>query len=288
MTSKPFGVPTANEGGELENPGNGPAWAMHAFDEIASLHKFVNSAQLGVGFTAHLPELLKLMPEVLNALPPEGSDEYTYAALAQWADAEAGRGSPYIFGLGAVRLVTVLETLIGEICVELISRHPETLDLEVFQRLKGPLLEFARASESERIEYLLDLLTQETRARLKPGVGRFEPILNAVGLGGAVDDRARRRLLELLEMRNIIIHRNSRADRRLLARCPWLGTAPSSVVQVDSQMFTRYATAVRYYALELLRRWSIVVDGYKEDAELVRMRDSLAMELAEELPADSA
>ena len=131
-------------------------------------------------------------------------------------------------------------------------RQPEHLpeDCQI-TKIKGPLLQFAKADDDERSDMLFDSLKQAVQSQLHPGVGRLEVLLEAVGLGGGVDDGVRRTILELSEVRNVAVHRNSRADRRLIKRCPWLGLKEGDPVRPDGVGFEMYVAACFWYMLDL-------------------------------------
>lgn len=55
--------------------------------------------------------------------------------------------------------------------------------------------------------YITKELSRSLNADFKRGVGQFEAILDAIGLAGPVDPDVRRTLLELNEVRNVLVHR---------------------------------------------------------------------------------
>jgi hypothetical protein len=68
-------------------------------------------------------------------------------------------------------------------------------------------------------------------------------------------------LLELIEVRNIIVHKGGRADARFLRRCPWLRISSGDRLLVTEQMLHNYAHVVSYYLIEVIWRW-VRVEGH--------------------------
>jgi hypothetical protein len=97
-------------------------------------------------------------------------------------------------------------------------------------------------------------LQEKTRAALKPGVGRIEPLLDAVSLGGAVPDSVRRVVLELSQVRNLVVHKNGVVDRRFVDQCPWVRADVGGLLVIHADDLHRYGLAVDWYNLEMGNR----------------------------------
>ncbi len=54
-------------------------------------------------------------------------------------------------------------------------------------------------------------------------------------------------LIELCEIRNVIVHRGSVVDRKLLRACPWIGLKPGELVALDAATCKRYIQAFDSY-----------------------------------------
>ncbi|MCI0615105.1 hypothetical protein L0244_19105 [bacterium] len=108
--------------------------------------------------------------------------------------------------------------------------------------------------EDERNEYILDLLHKELGTKLKVGVGRFESLLHAIGLGGGVHDLVRDSLFELAQVRNALIHRGGFADRKLIENCPWLNLNIGDPIRLTMEQFQRYSLSATWYMVEILMR----------------------------------
>ena len=87
------------------------------------------------------------------------------------------------------------------------------------------------ATEFDRTVYLREALKQEIASDLKIGVGRFESVLDALGFSGSVAASIRKALLELHEIRNVIVHSMGKIDKHFQARCPWTSMDIGQTVQ---------------------------------------------------------
>ena len=71
-------------------------------------------------------------------------------------------------------------------------------------------------------------------------------------------------MLELANVRNVLVHRSGIADQRLITTCPWLGIKMGERVKVNSEMFSRYSVVTPTYAAIVFRR---VILHFKGDSE---------------------
>jgi hypothetical protein len=202
------------------------------------------------------------------------------AREAKFAEAQTAGGSPYLYSLCSVRLWALMEALIDELVVEALRNPENSCDREILGKLKGPLVEFIVAPAEEQAEFLAETLKQAVDAPLKLGVGRFEAMLAAVKLSGAVDEAVRKILFELSQVRNVIVHKSGRADRRLVEACPWLGLQRGDPVNVTKQMFERFMLAAYWYAVELRGRID-EREGKKRTKEVEHAQSHLLIAIAE-------
>lgn len=79
-----------------------------------------------------------------------------------------------------------------------------------------------------------------------------------VGLGGSVAEKTRKSILELQQMRNVIVHRASVVDRRLLRLCPWLTLSVGDTLQLGYDKYNEYREAASEYGLTLLNRGRVL------------------------------
>lgn len=187
-------------------------------------------------------------------------------------------GFCHLFENAAVRMWALLESLVSDAAAHRLLYDDALWDRKEVLALKGSLVEFWRASPEERAEMTVEKLMVERNARRQRGVGRLEAVLEPVGLGGPVSERPRRYLLELSEIRNVIVHCNGIADARLVERCPWIPVLVGEPIGLDTTIVHAYADAARWYVLELDRRWSLLLGSSQTD-DYRRMREAMDREL---------
>lgn len=247
--------------------------------QIFELETFVQVAWAGLGYAEFAERIADLRkPRVAGdpdmALLGQKRQEVRLEwarKLEAFAKNHKDSGFSYLYGLAAVRLWAILEAVVDKVIQEVLTHHPQSWDSDRVRRLKGPLIEFVKASEEERAAYLAELLSDDIGARLKPGVARFECLLSEIGLDGSIPDAVKRRLLELSGIRNVVVHRNYVADERFVERCPWLLIKPGDVVSISSIQFEKYVLASHFYVLELSMRWlQTFPEGNKGELEEIQ------------------
>ena len=221
-----------------------------ALKEISDLQMFVELSWEALG----LPKLSSLIHEKFSKYVPKkergpAEDEYRERMnrLEEFAAAQAKGGFPYLHALAVIRLWTILEVFIQDVIVWTLSNISEAKELPVIKKLKGPLIEFASATQQKQSEYITNLLYDDLSVRLKRGVGRFEDVLNTIELGGPIDEKVKKLIYELSEIRNLMAHKNGVVDERILNNCPWLEATPGEHIKLSRQKYSYYVLAVGWY-----------------------------------------
>ena len=131
---------------------------------------------------------------------------------------------------------------------------PEILKNEVFSKIRLPLGEFEMLEKEERMRFLISEFERNQGTNRKHGVDMFEILLEPFGLGGRVESEVKKTLREMHHVRNVLVHRGDKADRRVVEGCPWLGLRVGDTLTVRHDQFGRYMHALVEYTLELLHR----------------------------------
>lgn len=100
----------------------------------------------------------------------------------------------------------------------------------------------------------LRLFRDERRVPYQKGIGRFEVVLEALGLGGGVPELVRRRFMEMSEIRHNLVHRMGIIDSKLAEACPWLKMTVGHRIHLNDEVLNNYSMAIRFYAIEIDRR----------------------------------
>ena len=180
---------------------------------------------------------------------------------ARFAHAEAANDFPFLHGQLVISTWSALESTITDFLVLWLMHRPEALEAQPFSKLKITLSEFERRNKEERMRLLLDDLERSLRMESKTGVARFEGLLGAVGLSGPVDEQVGRNLHEMFQVRNVIAHRSSIADRHFIQQCPWVSYAPGDRIMVSGEAWTRYRESAIAYVTTVRARVTAHLQG---------------------------
>ena len=214
----------------------------------ASIHRLqllAEVARLGLGYAQVVRDV-----EGMKGLP---KDKPLFDELESYAKQQ----SPDFFDLHAlvtVRLWSILEAFVHDICCLLLAKLPSVREQEAVVKLKAPIVQFLNSGEQQQAEYLYGLLDSACSAALKPGVGRFEAVLKSLGYGGPVNGHVRKTLYHCSKLRNCIAHNDGIVDSDLVDACPcWKGTEGTRV-GITAVMSQKHLYAVSWYMMEVQRR----------------------------------
>lgn len=214
--------------------------------------------------------------------------------LERFAHDQADRDFPYLYGVLSVRVWTILEDVVNSIVLERVADKAKIVDLPAFESLSIPLVPFLNADEQSRDELVLAALQQATKSRLKIGIGKFDSLLDAVGLDGGVPDAVRRAVVELSELRNVLAHRDGICDKRVSQRCPWLHLRAGDRVSISRKQFSAYSLLPQWLFIELRRRGDYIAPDAIEIAGITlrefeeRIEELLSKERIEKSPDQNA
>lgn len=234
------------------------AWSA-VVPDLTRLHRFVDLATHGLQFGMEAPrsvEQHRRVAQVTHRPDPYGTEETYQLALSKamelqrFANEQHAAKFSYLHELAIVKLWSVLENAVDDLALERL-REPDIRETTVLQGLEGPLLPFASATRDEQAEFLLAKLKVTAKASLQRGVGRFEALLNPLGIGGGVDPLVAKAFVDLSETRHVIVHRGGIADKQLLSRCPWAKTPLGQKLEVTKRQFAWHACAADWYVVEL-------------------------------------
>jgi hypothetical protein len=106
--------------------------------------------------------------------------------IQAFAKEQAKQGFRLLYYMATVQTWGIIEAMVHDLAVEWLA----TLDVSQYPQklaeLHGPLIEFIEASPDDRAEYLVGELERQLGVSFKPGVSRFETVLDNVGLGGPI------------------------------------------------------------------------------------------------------
>jgi hypothetical protein len=228
--------------------------ASSAHNELRS---FTVVAAQGLGWASEATRIHELMTRTAafgSDAAAQARHKDRAAAAEVFATGQRPLGFPYLWYLASVRLWTLLEVAVEDVVMEFLA-VPDHIPMDsVVRRLEAPVLAFQALEANEKAETLINLLKEKTKSSLKPGVGRLEGVLDPVGLGGSVPDIVRRVVLELSQVRNLVVHKNAVVDRRFATQCPWVPCDVGQLLPINVGLFGLYGLGVDWYILTLERR----------------------------------
>lgn len=263
--------------------------------ELTRLHRFIDLAVRGLQFgteATRTVEQRRRIAEVLRHPDPFGTEETYQAALSKAAELEdfakeqAAAKFSYVHELAVVKLWSILETAIDQLAFQRL-REGAGRENQILTSIEGPLLPFLEADAEEQADFLLSKLKVAVKASLQRGIGRFEAVLNPLGLGGPVDTLAAKAIVELSEVRHVIVHRRGVADRQFVTRCPWVRTGVGERLEVSRRALTWYSTAADWYVVEVDARLEATRAGGRPTRHLELLAE-LAVTLKQLAPSAAA
>jgi len=168
--------------------------------------------------------------------------------VAEFLRNEATTDFQFMHRNWTIMLWSILENYIRDFLVEWIKRHPKTIRTESVQKLQIGLGEYESLQGDEKYEYIVEMIELQSRSKTGIGVGRFERLLEQFDLSGKVNEELKRGILELQQVRHVLVHRNGIVDKRLIEKCPWTASNIGKTIQIDSEKYNAYLVSVLDYA----------------------------------------
>ena len=125
---------------------------------------------------------------------------------------------------------------------------------EKIKRIKIPLIDFETLDSQERSYFVIREFEHKLAASHRKGIGCFESLLDVFELGGGLQETYRRDLLELQQIRHVLVHRRGLVDRQLTDACPWLKLEINCKIDITREDIRKYFKAINEYLSEISRR----------------------------------
>lgn len=167
---------------------------------------------------------------------------------------ELNNGFPRLHSNAVISLWSFLENFVFSLLINFLRYEPAAMQTEAILNLKIELGKYQSLTEEERYLYIVELLEQQIKVKNAKGITRFENLLASFGLTGPVDKRTGKRIFELQQVRNVLVHQNGIADRQLIELCPWLKLKIGEKVLIDHERFITYFGAFTDYYIQITRR----------------------------------
>jgi hypothetical protein len=252
-------------------------------DYLMESMRLVLMSMHGISMITNLPNTLTVLgEESYRSNPPadpvKRREEFEKELAARKQDAEFAQkeldgGFPLLHAHAVVGVWGAFESALEDALVGMLMNEPDLLQKDAFAKFRIPLAQFESLEKEERIRLLVEELERGHGLARKQGIAGFESLLDCVNLSGAVEPEVTRTLWELSNVRNVLIHRASVADRRLVQNCPWMGLKVGDKVVISHTALRTYHDALTEYLTVILRR---LCAKYGIDAEAKLRRFSAA------------
>jgi hypothetical protein len=217
----------------------------------------------GISMITGVPRIVEVLKPFENDLKESAASEAANKktlsmeearAKAGFAQKECDSGFPLLHAHTLVGAWGALEAAIEDMIVGILANEPEFLQAERFAKVRIPLAEFESLEKDERIRFLIAELERGQGLGAKHGIDVFENLLDRIGLSGEVDPQTKKDTWEIHHLRNVIVHRASFADRRLVRSCPWLDLKLGQKVVITHGALGSYGDAMCKYILTIAHR----------------------------------
>lgn len=199
-------------------------------------------------------------------------------ADAEFAAKEIKDGFPLLNAHALVGLWSALESAVEDALVGTLMNEKELLKSEAFAKLRIPLAEYDVLEQDERMRLLIQELRRGHPLEQTQGVDGMERLLGYMNLSGQVDPEVKKTMWEMQNVRNVIVHRGSIVDRRLMKNCPWLPFKLGEPLTVSYKDLHRYDMALHEYLFEIIRRlglkYNVEIDDTIKNFSRFRERHS--------------
>jgi len=173
---------------------------------------------------------------------------------AKLAAKEVRGGFPLLHEQAVISLWGWTENAVAAFLAAWLENNPSAWNVPEVARLRVRIGEYEELDRQERCLYIVELLERELGGPSRHGVNRFENLLKPFKLDGRVPKIVGRGFLELHQIRNVLVHRNGAADRRMVEACPWLRVKIGAPIIVKHRQFVRYCLAAIKYVTVIKNR----------------------------------
>jgi len=191
---------------------------------------------------------------VLDGERPKYSPEHVahIHAMEELAASQTALGHPMLIAHSVVALWSALEASIPAFCSDWIVANPSCLSSDGMARIKISAIFLAGTDRRSAAEAIVEEISRQLDASLRPGIGRFQGVLEKIGISFPIEDDVRRTLFELSKVRNLIVHRFGRADRKFVEECSGFALNVGDELRLTLDHYAQYRRAAGEYAAQIV------------------------------------
>jgi hypothetical protein len=156
-----------------------------------------------------------------------------------------------LYDMTLVSLWGTTEAKLDDIMLKFVAAAPKVLRGSEFAKLTAPVVDILKMSNIQRYRLLLNLFKEKVGAPMKKGIGRFEAVFGAIGLGGGVPEGVRRRFMEMSEIRHNLVHRMGIVDKKLVEACPWMDLSENRRIWLTNPYIEECLMCIKVYIMEI-------------------------------------
>ncbi|MFD2163676.1 hypothetical protein ACFSJU_14800 [Paradesertivirga mongoliensis] len=222
-------------------------------DDVNKLQNMATVVVVGLGLNQKFPGLVEALKGI-NIDHNQGEDfEEIINRHAKLAEEEEDQGYPFLYSQASIMLYSNLEACIKRIVITYF-RHNNLTEIKEVSNLKITVAEYYNLDDDDRYDYLFQQYEKSITIGIQYGVTRFESLLKPIGLSGPMTEEVSKTIFELSQIRNVLLHRGSIADRHFIKSCPWVAYNLGDSIKVDRDQYNRFTEAVGEYFVLLVER----------------------------------
>jgi hypothetical protein len=234
-------------------------------DSLIYILRFLDISMRGIGTVSNYPKMVQriidLTLQAKKLAPHDPNYEVTddlkrnreeAEKLGKFADSEVKNGFPFLLSFLTVAVWGMLEVVVEDVLLGILLNEPSAREKDEIAKIRIPLSKYESLDKEERMRFVLAELSRANTTT--QGVNGFESLLQIFDLSGEVDEVFKKSLWEMNHVRNVILHRGSYADSRLVQLCPWMGLKIGDRVLVNRERFEHYFDGAKGYVYALQHR----------------------------------
>jgi hypothetical protein len=230
------------------------AWLI---DPPFVLYKFLGNELAVAGLTKTGVMLAEMAPWLFKAATKGVPKNNPKAMLAlgrlikqsreqsPFAAEEMSTGFKTICGHSAIAIWAGIETAIEQMLVNHIQKLP---DIKELMALVAPALKLEKVQTTTEADARRSVRKWEAALDDPDALVRAIKMLGAVGLEIELPEKDHRLLVEISEVRNVLLHRGGVIDRGFIAKCPWLGVKTGDELVIDEARLEEFTDAAQAFA----------------------------------------
>jgi hypothetical protein len=223
--------------------------------QILAQHDLSTACMKIVGRSPDYVENFKVALHIKHEFEPERIKRITTSLIQDIVvRAKQSEGGEFnlLCGNTLVALCGGLESLVKDVVAASLLEDERLVERLRDQKLRISVSDALASDAEERARFIVDILYTEEGAKLGQAE-RFMRLLKSINRDTDVklDDNGRNNINEAFEIRNAIVHRGSRFDRRLKLKMPHFDQAVGTPIDVGETRFRAYRNSIMQFSGEI-------------------------------------